>query len=139
MKISNYNNYDISRNVKKKLHIIKGLFCSLIFQFIEDSTKFVKKKLNLVGVGYKVLLNQTSFGSILHLKLGYSHSIFIKVPSEVTVISFKPTSLIIIGFCYYKVTRFASFIRSLKLPEPYRGKGVLFENETIVLKQGKKI
>ena len=73
------------------------------------------------------------------LKLGYSHDIYLKIPRNLEISSLKFTKLFISGFSYGKITQTAALIQSYKYPEPYKGKGILYENQKIQLKEGKKI
>jgi large subunit ribosomal protein L6 len=72
-------------------------------------------------------------------KLGYSHSLYFKIPEQLIIFCLKFTKLFIYGNSYQNVTQIASLIRSYKKPEPYKGKGILYETEKILLKEGKKI
>lgn len=92
--------------------------------------------LKLVGVGYKASLN--SSGDILSLKVGYCHSIDLKIPFNLTVAVPNPTKIIVKGINWQKVKEFAAKIRSHRPPEPYNGKGIFVDDETIKLKEGKK-
>jgi ribosomal protein L6P/L9E len=94
-------------------------------------------KLKLVGVGYKVSKTKTS--NILHFKLGYSHDIYFKYPSYFKINILKGNIIYISGSSLENISSFASVIRSYKLPEPYKGKGILYLNEKIKLKLGKKV
>ena len=97
------------------------------------------KKLELIGVGYKVFPVENNLNSILHFKLGFSHSIFFKLTSETKALCFKATNLYLFGNSFNHVNQLASIIRSYKIPEPYKGKGILYKNEKIKLKEGKKV
>ena len=106
--------------------------------FFEISNQ-ICKKLKLVGVGYRVFLIEILNIKLIHLKLGYSHSIYFKIPNSVTIKSHKSIKLFISGNSYNFVSQIAATIRRFKLPEPYKGKGILYENEKIILKEGKKV
>jgi large subunit ribosomal protein L6 len=93
-----------------------------------------KKRLNLVGIGYRAQVT----GKILTLKLGLSHDIKYSVPDEIEVICPKSDQIILLGIKKDYLNRIASNIRSLKKPDAYKGKGILFENERLILKEGKK-
>jgi|TARA_B110001450_G_scaffold18623_1_gene17031 large subunit ribosomal protein L6 len=93
--------------------------------------------LRLVGIGYKVeqLNNQ------LKLNLGYSHSITLNIPENIQIFipkGFKDQKLTLFGLDLESVTLFRSQIREICKPEVYKGKGIRFENEVIVLKENKK-
>ena len=74
----------------------------------------------------------------MELKVGYSHTCLIKVPSELKVVCLKPTLISISGIDKQEVGNFAALVRSYKIPEPYKGKGILYQDEKITLKEGKR-
>jgi large subunit ribosomal protein L6 len=90
--------------------------------------------LEINGVGYRAAVQ----GSDLTLQLGYSHEIKYKIPKGITIVAEKPTTLVVSGADRQRVGQVASEIRSYRGPEPYKGKGVKYEEETIVRKEGKK-
>jgi large subunit ribosomal protein L6 len=71
--------------------------------------------------------------------LGYSHQIYFKISHTLNVFCLKATSIFISGNSYQEVSQISALIRSYKYPEPYKGKGILYENEKIVIKEGKKV
>lgn len=97
------------------------------------STGF-SRQLDLVGVGYRAQLQ----GETLKLELGYSHDILYPIPQGVTITCEKPTSITIKGADKQQVGQVAAEIRAMRPPEPYKGKGVKYANETILRKEGKK-
>ncbi|MBS1752739.1 MAG: 50S ribosomal protein L6 [Ferruginibacter sp.] len=114
-----------------------GLYRSLIANMVKGVTEGYTKTLELVGVGYKA----TNQGNLLDLALGYSHNIVFEIPKELKVttsqekgknpmISLESTDKQLLGQVCAK-------IRSLRKPEPYKGKGVKFENEVLRRKAGK--
>lgn len=88
-----------------------------------------------VGVGFRVeeILNNT-----IKLKLGFSHNILIKVPKKIKVFSPHRTRLVLKSTVLEKLKNFSLFIRSYKFPDIYKGKGILYKYEKILLKEGKK-
>lgn len=90
--------------------------------------------LELSGVGYRASVQ----GSKLVLQLGYSHDVEYPIPQGITVKCEKPTSISITGACKQKVGQMAAEIRSHRLPEPYKGKGIIREGEFVIRKEGKK-
>jgi len=90
--------------------------------------------LELSGVGYRASVQ----GSKLVLQLGYSHDIEYPIPEGITVKCEKPTSISITGPSKQKVGQMAAEIRSYRIPEPYKGKGVIRQGEFVVRKEGKK-
>jgi len=95
-----------------------------------------KEKLFLLGVGFKFLLHNDS---ILHLKLGYSHQIFVHIPSAVSIACLSSSKLILSGPFLDQVKALSAFIRSKKIPDVYKGKGIRLEHERINQKEGKNI
>jgi len=112
---------------------IHGTFNALILNMIVGLKKGYKQKLKIVGVGYKAELKK----DILVLYLGFSHLINYKIPSNVIVKVLKPTILEVSGIDKQKVFQVAAQIRNFKKPEPYKGKGIMYENEQIIRKEGK--
>jgi large subunit ribosomal protein L6 len=106
----------------------------LIKNLIMGVSEGFTKKLELVGVGYRAAMQ----GNKLVLQLGYSHDIELDVPEGLTVKCEKPTSISIFGADNQKVGQFAAVVRDFRRPEPYKGKGVKYENEYILRKEGKK-
>lgn len=124
---------------KKSLKSLQGTITALLIQTLLEISVLVYKKLKLVGVGYKIFLIENYANAILEFKLGFSHPVFINVNRKIQTFLIKSTSLYIFGNSYSEVNLFASSIRSYKKPEPYKGKGILYQNEKIKLKEGKKI
>jgi len=126
---------NIRRKKKKSLRISE---INRIEQNILGTSNLINVKLKLVGVGYKIF-EVDHVKNLYQFKLGFSHHIFYKIPENVGVF-IKKNSLVYLSSNTAKVvTQTASKIRSYKKPEPYKGKGILYENEVIKLKQGKKI
>ena len=139
IKITRFPLYKMSGNQKKKLKALQGTTVALIKQAILNVSIHLCKKLKLVGVGYKVFLINILNKKLLNLKLGYSHQIYFKIPEDFSILCLKSTKLFISGNSYTNVTLIAALIRSYKIPEPYKGKGILYENEKIIIKEGKKV
>lgn len=76
---------------------------------------------------------------LLHFKLGYSHHIYFRIPANLKICCLKANKLFVLGYSYLFVTQIASLIRSYKVPEPYKGKGIVYTTEKIILKEGKKV
>lgn len=129
----------ISNNEKKKLKAIQATQVSLLKQILLDISFFFCKKLNLVGVGFRVSILKTLNSSLLHFKLGYSHSIYFKIPKNLKIFCFRNNKLFVTGYSYLFVTQIAALIRSYKAPEPYKGKGIVYTTEKITIKEGKKL
>ncbi|XWS35183.1 hypothetical protein CRYUN_Cryun21dG0104100 [Craigia yunnanensis] len=93
--------------------------------------------LKIVGVGYKA--RAEAEGRLLFLKLGYSHDVELTVPPAVRVFCFKNNVVCCTGLDKQRVHQFAATVRSCKPPEVYKGKGIMYIDEVIKKKQGKKI
>ena len=114
-----------------------GLYRSLISNMVKGVTEGYTKKLELVGVGYKAA-NQ---GNLLDLSLGYSHNIVFEIPKELTVATAqekgKNPMITLESIDKQLLGQVCAKIRSLRKPEPYKGKGVKFEGEVLRRKAGK--
>lgn len=130
---------ELSNNNKKKIKAIQGTTYALIKQLLIETSAIIYQKLKFVGVGYRSFDVQNYEKKLLMFKLGYSHPIYFKIPKELNIFCLKLTKLFVYGNSYQKITETTSLIQSYKFPEPYKGKGVLFENEKIQLKEGKKV
>ena len=114
----------------KALH---GLTRTLIANMVEGVTKGFQKQLDIVGVGYKAEVRP--YG--LQMALGYSHPIEVRAPKGIKLTAPAPTSVIIEGADKEIVGQIAAEIRSLRPPEPYKGKGIKYAGEQIRRKAGK--
>ena len=118
---------------------IQGTTIAKIKQILIEVTYVLSRKLNLVGVGYRGF-SYEKLPNQIYLKLGYSHLIYFRIPEGLGSNCLKFTKIFIYGDKSYDLlTQTAAQIRSCRLPEPYNGKGVLYDQETIILKKGKKI
>ena len=125
---------------KKRIKILRKTTFVQIKQLLIDSSVLIFQKLKIVGVGFRADFADTFIKKkILTLKLGFSHLVYARVPENLHLNSLTKTKFCVYGHSYYKISEFAASIRSKKLPEPYKGKGILYENENINLKEGKKI
>lgn len=106
--------------------------------FLDVSWKFYKK-LKLYGVGFRIIFLELSRFNLLKFTLGYSHNVYFKLPLDIVVTVNSPTKMIISGHSKEWVSAVSSQIRRLKIPEPYKGKGILYDNEIIKLKSVKKV
>jgi len=118
---------------------VQGTTIALLKQLILEISFIFSKKLIFVGVGYRAFPIELFKTQILQFKLGYSHQIYFKVSSNLNVYCHKATTIFISGNSTQNVSQTAALIRSYKYPEPYKGKGILYDNEKIVLKEGKKV
>ena len=139
VKVSSIQFLKTSNKNKKNIKIYQGLITALIKQFIIDAALVLYQTLRLVGVGYRAFFVEHSKKQLLLLKIGYSHFVYFKKPSDIKIFCLKTTKLFLYGNSYQYLTQVSSFIRSYKKPEPYKGKGILYGIEKIILKEGKKI
>jgi large subunit ribosomal protein L6 len=112
---------------------LHGLYRTLVNNMIIGVSEQFKITLNLKGVGYRASVQ----GKSLLLNLGYSHSVKIDIPIDISVEVIQNTILNLKGCDKEKLGLFASQIRSWRLPEPYKGKGILYEGEIVRRKAGK--
>jgi large subunit ribosomal protein L6 len=101
---------------------------------IEGVTRGFEKKLELKGVGYRAI----SEGKKLNLTLGFSHPVVFEVPDDITVETPSQTEVIVKGNDKQRVGQVAAEIRGFRPPEPYKGKGVRYADERVVMKEAKK-
>lgn len=111
-----------------------GTVRNLISNLVEGVHKGFSKNLEINGVGYRAAVQ----GSNLVMQLGYSHEVVYAIPQGISIKCEKPTSITISGANLQRVGQVASEIRGFRRPEPYKGKGIKYENERIVRKEGKK-
>ena len=139
IKVTRDSFVNISTNERKKLKAIQGTQVSLLKQALFDISLFFCKKLVLKGVGFRVSTLQILGKDLLYFKLGYSHFLYFKVPKNLKFFCLKANILFIQGHSYLFVTQIAALLKSYKSPEPYKGKGIVYTTEKIVLKEGKKV
>lgn len=139
IKIINNKTKKLSNSKKKKIRLILNTTISLIRQLLIETSSKIYKKLKFVGVGYRAFSVKNFENRLLLLKLGYSHSIYFRIPLKTQIFSFKLTKLFLYGYNYKELTFTMFKIRANKVPEIYKGKGIFYENEQVILKEGKKI
>ncbi|WP_420421942.1 50S ribosomal protein L6 [Simkania sp.] len=122
--------YDEKSGLPKPRH---GLYRSLINNAVIGVSDGFEKQLSLIGVGYRAAVK----GDVLDLSLGFSHPCQLKIPSDVTVAVEKSTLIKISGMDKQRVGQFAANVRSVRPPEPYKGKGVRYVDEYVRKKAGK--
>lgn len=139
LKVSQLPFSENSMNRKKRFNFLKGTETALIKQnILELSTTFYKKLL-FIGVGYRVFDINNFDNNMLLFKLGYSHFLYFKITKNIKTFNFKGIKLFFFSQHYQNLTQMVSLVRSFKIPEPYKGKGILYENEKVQLKKPKKI
>jgi large subunit ribosomal protein L6 len=116
------------------LRVRAGTTRAHLANMIHGVTKGYEKKLELVGVGYRAAVTGKSLG----LTLGFSHPVNFPVPEGITIETPSQTEILVKGMDRQLVGQTAAEIRSIRPPEPYKGKGVRYSDEQISLKEGKK-
>jgi large subunit ribosomal protein L6 len=110
-----------------------GTVRSLLANMVHGVSKGFEKRLQVVGVGYNAKLQKKS----LVLQIGYSHPVELEVPPELQVEVPNPTTVVVRGADKQAVGEFAARVRKVRPPEPYKGKGIRYEGETVARKAGK--
>ena len=116
--------------VNRSLH---GLTRSLIQNMVDGVTKGYEKRLKIEGIGYQARMDKKS----VVLTVGYANAVTLTPPDGVTLELSDPTSILVRGADRQKVGQFAAEIRHVRPPEPYKGKGIRYENEVVRRKEGK--
>ena len=111
-----------------------GLSRSLVNNIVEGVSKGFEKRLVISGVGYRAQIQ----GQNLLLALGLSHEVNYAIPNEIEIKCPKPTEIVVSGIDKQRVGQISAEIRKFRPPEPYKGKGIRYEDEEIVRKEGKK-
>ena len=107
---------------------------TMIENIVTGVTSGFERKLEINGVGYRAAMQ----GKKLQLALGYSHDVIYELPEGVSAATPKPTEIVLTGINKQQLGQVAAEIRKFRPPEPYKGKGVKYAEETIVRKEGKK-
>lgn len=123
----------VKGNDNLKEYAYLGLIRATLANAVMGVDKGFEKRLTLIGVGFKAQMK----GTQIELALGYSHPCLVDVPTGVQVVIEKATTIILSGYDKQVVGQVAATIRSLRPPEPYKGKGVRYENEYVRKKAGK--
>ena len=113
---------------------VAGTMRALLANMVTGVTNGFERKLQLVGVGYRAQVQ----GKKLNLTLGFSHPVVHDVPEDVTVEAPSQTEIVIKGADKQKVGQVAAEIRSYRPPEPYKGKGIRYADERVIMKEAKK-
>jgi len=119
------------RGEDRALH---GLTRTLVANMVEGVTKGFQKRLEIQGVGYRAQLK----GEDLELAVGYSHPVPYKAPQGISFDVPQPTAIVVKGIDKQQVGQVAAEIRSVRPPEPYKGKGIRYEGEYVRRKVGKR-
>ncbi len=121
-------------NDSKESGAMSGTFRMLVANMIHGVSKGWEKKLNLVGVGYRAQAQ----GSSLNLSLGFSHPVVYQLPAGIKAETPTQTEILIKGADRQRVGQVAAEVRAYRPPEPYKGKGVRYADEVVVIKETKK-
>ncbi len=123
-----------ARSGSKQANAMAGTTRALVNNMLTGVSQGFEKKLTLVGVGYRAQAQ----GKVLNLTLGFSHPVNYEVPEGITVETPSQTEIVVKGIDKQQVGQVAAEIRAYRPPEPYKGKGVRYADEQIVLKEAKK-
>ena len=121
-------------STKSESTAMSGTTRALISNMVTGVSKGWEKKLLLVGVGYRAKADKLK----LELVVGYSHPVKFEIPEGITIETPSQTEIVISGIDKQKVGQVAADIRSVRPPEPYKGKGIKYADEQIVKKEAKK-
>ncbi|RLS75787.1 MAG: 50S ribosomal protein L6 [Planctomycetota bacterium] len=114
---------------------VHGLTRALAANMVEGVSKGFEKKLEIVGVGYLAAIQK----NLLQLRVGFANELQVPIPAGLTVTCPDQTHVTIKGIDKQLVGQFAAEVRSLRKPEPYKGKGIRYENEQVRRKAGKAV
>lgn len=121
-------------NDSKQASMMWGTTRNLVRNLITGVSQGYTRSLEINGVGYRAAVQ----GKTLQLQLGFSHDVNYPIPADVQIKCEKPTSITISGADKQRVGQIAAEIRGFRKPEPYKGKGIKYAEETILRKEGKK-
>lgn len=124
----------VATDASRAASAMSGTLRALVAGMVQGVSKGFEKKLTLVGVGYRAQAQ----GDKLNLSLGFSHPIVYQLPPGIKAETPTPTEIVIKGADKQKVGQVAAEVRGYKPPEPYKGKGVRYADEVVVLKETKK-
>ncbi|HET9643881.1 MAG TPA: 50S ribosomal protein L6 [Burkholderiaceae bacterium] len=113
---------------------MSGTMRALVANMVNGVSRGFERKLNLVGVGFRA----ASQGQKLNLQVGFSHPVVKDMPAGITVQTPTPTEIIIKGADRQVVGQVAAEVRAIRPPEPYKGKGIRYSDERVILKETKK-
>jgi large subunit ribosomal protein L6 len=118
----------------REANAMSGTLRQLVNNMVLGVTKGFEKKLTLVGVGFRAAAQ----GNKLNLQIGFSHPVNIEMPQGITVATPAPTEIVVKGADRQRVGQIAAEIRAVRPPEPYKGKGIRYADEKVVIKETKK-
>lgn len=123
----------------KDMKHFRSLTKTNIKKSLLDVSRKSYKKLKLNGVGFRVSIVELEGEKFLKLNLGLSHDIFYRVPKDIEIIVTSPTRFIVSGNSSDRVSEVSCQIRKNKIPDAYKGKGILYDDEKVILKEFKKV
>jgi large subunit ribosomal protein L6 len=121
-------------NESAEANAMSGTMRALLANMVNGVSKGFEKKLNLVGVGFRAQAQ----GQKLNLQIGFSHPVVKEMPAGITVTTATPTEIVIKGADRQVVGQLAAEVRAIRPPEPYKGKGIRYADERVVIKETKK-
>jgi len=121
-------------NDSRQANAMSGTVRALLAIMVLGVSKGFERKLTLVGVGYRA----QAAADTLNLSLGFSHPVVYKMPAGVKVVTPSQTEIVLTGADKQRVGQVAAEIRAYRQPEPYKGKGVRYADEVVILKETKK-
>ena len=124
----------VPANDSAEADAMSGTMRALVANMVNGVSKGFEKKLNLVGVGFRAQAQ----GTKLNLQIGFSHPVVKDMPAGVTVACATPTEILIKGADRQAVGQVAAEVRAIRPPEPYKGKGIRYADERVVIKETKK-
>lgn len=119
----------------KEHKAMHGLYRTLVNNMVIGVTEGFAKTLEMVGTGYRAAAEEN--GQKLNIAIGFSHPVLLDAPENISFETPKPTTIIVKGINKQQVGNLAADIRGIRPPEPYKGKGIKYENEVIRRKEGK--
>lgn len=123
-----------AQNDSMQSNAMSGTIRALLANMVQGVSKGFERKLTLVGVGYRA----QAAGDTLNLTLGFSHPVSYKMPEGVKVETPTQTEIVLKGADKQRIGQVAAEIRAFREPEPYKGKGVRYSDEVVILKETKK-
>jgi large subunit ribosomal protein L6 len=121
-------------NESRQAHAMSGTLRALVNNMVTGVSKGFERKLSLVGVGFRAQVQ----GNALKMQLGFSHDIVHEMPAGIKVECPTPTEIVVKGADKQAVGQVAADIRAYRRPEPYKGKGVRYADERVIIKETKK-
>ena len=121
-------------NGGKEAKALSGTMRALAQNMVLGVSQGFERKLTMVGVGYRAAVQ----GKALNITAGFSHPVSVAFPDGISIETPSNTEIVVKGFDKQKVSQVAANIRAIRPPEPYKGKGIRYQGEQIIMKEGKK-